>query len=60
MVADISQLRELVEQRCRLECAMEASIDGLRAAGVGWPVIADALGASRQAVRQRAQRRAKT
>ena len=55
--AGVHQLRELVERREQLERAIADCIDQLRKAGVGWPAIAEALGVSRQAARQWAQRR---
>jgi hypothetical protein len=55
--ANLAQLRQLVEGQRHLEQAIAASVDQLRAAGIGWPSIAEALGVSRQAARQRALRR---
>jgi hypothetical protein len=58
-VAGVEQLRLLVGRRHHLEQTVAALVDQLRAAGVGWPAIADALGVSRQAARQQALRRHK-
>ena len=51
------RLRALVSRRCELERAIEREVDRLAAAGVGWPVIAAALGVSRQGARQASMRR---
>jgi hypothetical protein len=45
-------LASLVERRQALTVAIDAEVDRLVDAGVGWPRIADALGVTRQAARQ--------
>ena len=50
-------LTDLVEQLGRAQDAVDAEVDRLVAASVSWPVIAAALGVSRQAARQRWLRR---
>ena len=50
-------LTDLVEELGRAQDAVDAEIDRLVGAGVSWPVIAAALGVSRQAARQRWLRR---
>jgi len=53
----LSHARALEEERRKLDCRLYEHVDRLRAAGVGWPTIGEALGVSRQAARQRALRR---
>jgi hypothetical protein len=50
-------LRGLVERRNELERQIEEETDRLAATGIGWPVIAAALGLSRQGARQASVRR---
>ena len=56
-VAGLDDLSEMVRRRDQMDQAVAALVDQLHVAGVGWPAIADALGVSRQAARQRAERR---
>jgi len=51
------QLAFLVTQQRDAEAAVEQEVDRLVRVGVRWPLIADALGVSRQAARQRWLRR---
>ena len=51
------ELEVLVETRREAEVAVEREVDRLVQVGVGWPLIANALGVSRQAARQRWLRR---
>lgn len=51
------RLHELVERRNELERQIEEETDRLEATGIGWPVIAAALGLSRQGARQASVRR---
>jgi hypothetical protein len=51
------ELDFLVEKLREAETAVEREVDRLVRVGVGWPLIADALGVSRQAARQRWVRR---
>lgn len=53
----LTVLAELVAARAELTARIEAHIDALAADGVPWPVIADALGVTRQAARQAYARR---
>jgi hypothetical protein len=50
-------LAELAAQLHEVEGAVDDEVDRLVALGVGWPVIATALGVTRQAARQRRLRR---
>jgi hypothetical protein len=52
--------RPLVAEHRRVEAAIDIQIDQLVHAGVGWPAIAEVLEVSRQAARQRHQRRVET
>ena len=54
---NLDRLAHLVEDERRLRKAIDVEVDRLTAAGMGWPVIAAVLGVSRQAARQRQQRR---
>jgi hypothetical protein len=47
------ELEFLVDQQREADAAVKREIDRLVRVGVGWPLIADALGVSRQAARQR-------
>ena len=47
------QLAELVRARTAAAAAVDDEVRSLRALGVSWPIIATALGVSRQAARQR-------
>ena len=51
------ELEVLVEKQREAEAAVEREVDRLVQVGVGWPLIAHALGVSRQAARQRWLRR---
>ena len=51
------ELELLVERQREAEAAVEGEVDRLVQLGVGWPLIADALGVSRQGARQRWLRR---
>lgn len=51
------ELDFLVENLREADAAVEREVDRLVRVGVGWPMIADALGVSRQAARQRWLRR---
>jgi hypothetical protein len=51
-----AHLAELIEERRRIELALDEEIERLRRAGLGWPAIARALSVTRQAARQRYQR----
>ena len=51
------RLAELIAQQTEIDRAVDDEIDRLVALGVGWPVIACALGVTRQAARQRWLRR---
>ena len=50
-------LAELVQRAAEAQAAVDAEVERLVAAGVGWPTIATALGVTRQAARQRWLRR---
>jgi hypothetical protein len=52
-----ARLRQLVERRMRIETEIDAEVDHLEGRGFSWPTIARALGVTRQAARQRYQRR---
>ena len=52
-----ASLQQLAELRRTTEIAIDEEIDRLLSIGVRWPVIAAALGVSRQAARQRWLRR---
>lgn len=52
-----SQLRRLVYQRATINQRIDAEVDRLESGGLSWPVIARALGVTRQAARQRHERR---
>lgn len=52
-----TQLRRLVDQRRVIEREIDAEVDRLEGWGFNWPTIARALGVTRQAARQRHQRR---
>jgi hypothetical protein len=54
---ELGPLARLVEENRRIEAALDMEIDRLVIANVGWPVIARTLGVSRQAARQRHERR---
>jgi hypothetical protein len=47
------RLVRLVDQRTRIETAIDDEIEHLRGSGLGWPSIARGLGVTRQAARQR-------
>jgi hypothetical protein len=51
------RLAELAVEARRAQLLVDEEIDRLARRGVGWPVMAAVLGVSRQAVRQRHQRR---
>ena len=51
------ELVTLVDQQREAEAAIDREVDRLVRLGVSWPLIADALGVSRQAARQRWLRR---
>jgi len=51
------ELESLVARQRDAEASVEREVDRLVEVGVGWPLIADALGVSRQAARQRWLRR---
>ena len=50
-------LVDLVQRAADAQAAVDTEVDRLVTAGVGWPTIADALGVTRQAARQRWLRR---
>lgn len=52
-----THLAQLVQARRLLDDEMDAEVDRLATSGVSWPVIAIALGVTRQAARQRHVRR---
>jgi len=56
----LARLEELVQARRQIEVQIDGQVDNLAAAGVSWPVLADVLGVSRQAVRQAHVRRRAT
>lgn len=49
----VEQLRELFAQREEVTVAIDREVNRLRRLGAGWPDIAQALGVSRQAARQK-------
>ena len=51
------RLRRLVHQRAMIDREIDAEVDRLEGWGFSWPVIARALGVTRQAARQRRVRR---
>lgn len=51
------QLDALVSDQRDAEAAVDREVDRLAQLGVSWPLIAEALGVSRQAARQRWLRR---
>jgi hypothetical protein len=51
------RLEYLVERQREAEAAVDSEVDRLVRVGVSWPLIADALGVTRQAARQRWLRR---
>lgn len=51
------ELEVLVERHRQAAAAVEQEVDRLVQVGVGWPLIAETLGVSRQAARQRWLRR---
>jgi hypothetical protein len=51
------RLRRLVHQRAVIDREIDAEVDRLEGRGFSWPVIARALGVTRQAARQRHERR---
>lgn len=51
------RLRRLVDQRAVVDQEIDAEVDRLECRGYSWPAIARALGVTRQAARQRHQRR---
>ena len=53
----MTRLRRLVDQRSVIEREIDAKVDRLVGQGFNWPTIARALGVTRQAARQRHQRR---
>lgn len=53
-----TRLRRLVDQRKVIEREIDAEVDRLEGWGFSWPAIARAMGVTRQAVRQRHNRRA--
>lgn len=53
-----ARLAALADQRRQLDAVIDHEIDRLARQLVGWPDIAAALGITRQAARQRHQRRA--
>ncbi|HTQ19411.1 hypothetical protein [Mycobacterium sp.] len=53
-----ARLRGLVEQRACIEHEIDTEVDQLHRWGFDWPTIADAVGVTRQAARQRHNRRA--
>lgn len=57
LVADVMVLRGRVELRDRAELLVTTSVRGLRADGVSWATLGEALGVSRQAAQQRYGRR---
>jgi hypothetical protein len=56
-VANLDRLARLVDQARALHEQIDLEVDHLATTGVSWPVIATVLGVSRQAARQRYQRR---
>jgi len=52
-----ARLRRLVVQRSVIDREIDAEIDRLEGWGFSWPTITRALGVTRQAARQRHQRR---
>ena len=52
---DLERLRELVSLREAAAAAVDEAVRRLRRRGANWPEIANALGVSRQAARQRYQ-----
>jgi hypothetical protein len=50
---DVEALASMVALDAELEQALQTAVDGLRAFGYSWTEIADRLGVSRQAARQR-------
>jgi DNA-directed RNA polymerase specialized sigma24 family protein len=50
---DVEALADMVALSAELEQALQTAVDGLRAFGYSWTEIADRLGVSRQAARQR-------
>lgn len=52
-----ARLRRLVGQRAVIDREIDAEVDRLEGWGFSWPTIARALGVTRQAARQRHQRR---
>ena len=53
----LARLDELVQARRQIEEQIDGQVGNLAAAGFSWPVLADVLGVSRQAVRQAHVRR---
>lgn len=53
----LARLAELAARQHEVQAAVDAQVDVLAAAGTPWPAIAAALGVTRQAARQRHQRR---
>lgn len=54
-----TRLRRLVDQRRVIEREIDTEVDRLERCGFTWPAIARALGVTRQAARQRHERRAR-
>lgn len=55
--SDLARLAGLAARHRQLADAIDAEVDVLAAAGTSWPLIAAALGMTRQAARQRYHRR---
>jgi hypothetical protein len=54
---ELGRLARLIGEHRRISAELDMEIDRLVNADIGWPVIAHALGVSRQAARQRHERR---